>query len=105
MMGLRTDISPEDVCDLFNLAATFVEKFLSLQHNFLGEASRSSDESTGNSTNEDEGEKFDEPPESPDVKRSTPPAAQNVTQAPAPQDSGEKGPQPTTSKVEYVYFL
>ena len=97
MLALSSEISPEDVCELFNVAAQFMGKFLSLQQKFLGEAS--SEDSTGTITTDDDehlhGHKFDAPPKSPDVRegnqQNAVPTSQNTV------------PHASTSKVEYVY--
>ena len=52
MLALSSNISPDDVCELFNAVAQFVGKFLSLHQKFLGEAS--SEDSTGTITTDDD---------------------------------------------------
>ena len=97
ILGLSKEISAEDVCELFNIAAQFVGQFLSLQRKFVGEPS--SDDSTGTTTTDDDEHlhavKFDAPPKSPNV--SSQEEAAPTSQGPAPPASHEGA---STSKVE-----
>ena len=107
MLALSKEISPEDVCELFNVVAQFVGKFLSLQQKFLGEPI--SDDSMGTVTTDDDehlhGHKFDAPPESPDVREGSQQDAAPTSQNAVPPASHQGVLQASTSKVEYVHPL